>query len=117
MTGIPGFKDRLQQLARGRTLSPWLKSLGWTNGDIARVNQGHVPGWRKILALCEREQTDLHWLMTGVGRNEWPIKRLLLSEPKSTYGIDREEALAIISKLSPQQLNALVSLIETLHKK
>lgn len=61
------FLDRLTVLARGRKLTPWLIELGWTTGDIGRINKGHVPGWEKLMILAESDGANLHWLITGQG--------------------------------------------------
>lgn len=61
------FLSRLDWLAGGRKLTPWLVGLGWSNGDITRVKTGHVPGPAKLEVLVRYEGVNLSWLLAGVG--------------------------------------------------
>lgn len=62
------FIDRIQKIAGGRKLTPWLKSIGWIANDVTRINAGAVPGSGKLQQLAEAEGVNLNWLLTGVGQ-------------------------------------------------
>lgn len=62
------FFDRIKKIAGGRTLNPWLKSLGWISNDVTRIKEGHIPGSIKLRQLAEAEGINLTWLLTGLGQ-------------------------------------------------
>ena len=55
------------RVARGRTLTPWLATYGWSKTDVARVRKGHIPGWEKLVPVAEREGVSLSWLVSSIG--------------------------------------------------
>lgn len=61
------FLIRLEEVARGRVLTTWLRDFGWSATDVNRVRGGHVPGPDKLIPLAVRENVSLTWLLTGVG--------------------------------------------------
>lgn len=62
------FFDRLRWLAHGRTVTPWLKSLGWSGGTVGRVLSGKsVPTADALEPLALQESVSLSWLLAGVG--------------------------------------------------
>lgn len=61
------FLDRIQKIAAGRKLTPWLTSIGWIANDVTRIKTGVVPGSGKLQQLAEAESVNLNWLLTGIG--------------------------------------------------
>lgn len=62
------FFDRVRKIAAGRTLTPWLRSLGWISNDVTRISNGSVPGPTKLQQLAEAENVNLNWLLIGQGQ-------------------------------------------------
>ena len=61
------FLDRIQKIAAGRKLTPWLTGIGWIANDVTRIKSGVVPGSTKLQQLAEAEWVNLNWLLTGQG--------------------------------------------------
>lgn len=61
------FLVRLREISRGRALTPWLATYGWSHSDVSKVIRGHIPGHLKLSALAAGENLSLTWLLNGVG--------------------------------------------------
>ncbi|WP_293002017.1 hypothetical protein [Nevskia sp.] len=61
------FIDRIEKIAAGRKLTPWLKGIGWIANDVTRIKAGVVPGSTKLQQLAEAENVNVTWLLTGMG--------------------------------------------------
>lgn len=95
------FIDRIQKIAGGRKLTPWLKSIGWIANDVTRINAGAVPGSGKLQQLAEAENVNLNWLLTGQGQRH--VVEHWLSDSSIARRIDE----LLVSAVSARVLEVL----------
>lgn len=113
------FRSKLELLARGRKLTPWLTSIGWTKRDVTRAaKHNHVPGPAKLALLAKHEHANISWLIADVGQPYLdPRFGLQLAEP-ATPPLDpkiaalRDELLA----LDDESLKVLMQLARLLRR-
>jgi hypothetical protein len=61
------FLSKLRYLSAQRDITPWLKSLKFSDGLIGKVLKGQEPGADLLRALARTERVSLRWLEDGRG--------------------------------------------------
>jgi hypothetical protein len=61
------IEERLQRVAYGRDIHPWLKGLGLSSGTISRLRHGHLPAPERLVPIARTERVSLSWLIDGRG--------------------------------------------------
>jgi hypothetical protein len=114
------FKGRLELVAAGRRLTPWLLSLGWKKPDVARVNKGHVPGPEKLALLAQKERVNLSWLLAGIGKPfiEQGGEGEVSEAPIPPYNVSQVHSLLIaeLASLPEDSLRAIATIVGLLRR-
>lgn len=110
---MDSFAQRLELLAAGRKLTPWLTALGWTTRDVGRArNNNHIPGPKKLLLLLQKERVNLSWLIAGVGSPHLD-PALKSAESKVTYQVRSVAAQQLVNLLPDLPDEAVKALLKT----